>query len=147
LLEVVAGDLQEQAGAKGHRLTLEFCEDKPFVQGDRTLLMQLASNLLSNAIKYTPEDGHICVETQIVGEMAVVRFQDTGVGISEKDLPMIFEKFFRVQSEETRDVEGTGLGLAIVKSIVENHNGTIEVHSVVGKGSSFDVRLPLHFSA
>jgi signal transduction histidine kinase/DNA-binding response OmpR family regulator len=147
LLEEAVRELRDQALAKGHSLEMEFCEASPQVTGDRGLLMQLARNLLSNAIKYTPEDGHICVATRLDEAAVVIKFQDTGVGIPEDDLPLIWEKFFRVHSNETRDIEGTGLGLAIVKSIVENHRGEINVQSVTGEGSSFEVQLPLQVHA
>lgn len=143
LLKESAGELQDQALAKGHMMKLEFCENQPLIQGDRVLLQQLVHNLLSNAIKYTPENGQITLATEIDDGQVVVKFQDTGVGIPAEDLPFIFEKFFRVQTDETRDIEGTGLGLAIVKSIAENHSGKISVQSVVGEGSSFEVCLPL----
>jgi signal transduction histidine kinase/DNA-binding response OmpR family regulator len=143
LLEEAALDLRDQAHSKGHSLDLEFCDAIPQVKGDRSLLLQLASNLLNNAIKYTPENGHIYLATQIEGDTVVINFRDTGVGIPEEDLPMIFEKFYRVQNDETRDIEGTGLGLSIVKSIVENHGGHIEVESRLGIGTTFMINLPL----
>jgi signal transduction histidine kinase len=147
VLEDTATELQDQVQAKRHNLELKLCNGQIPIQGDRILLQQLVRNLLGNAIKYTPENGQITLSANIEDDHVLVKFQDTGVGIPSEDLPHIFEKFFRVRTDETRDIEGTGLGLAIVISIVENHNGTIEVHSVVGKGSSFDVRLPLHLPA
>jgi two-component system phosphate regulon sensor histidine kinase PhoR len=101
-------------------------------------------NLLSNAIKYTPQEGRITVKTQLDGHKLLVQFHDTGVGIAAEDLPNIFNKFYRVQNEATKDIEGTGLGLSIVKSIVENHGGRIDVESAAGKGSIFMVWLPIY---
>jgi signal transduction histidine kinase len=74
---------------------------------------------------------------------AVVRVRDTGYGIPAADVPFIFDKFYRVQSEATQDIEGNGLGLAIVKTIVEQHGGQVQVESIEGQGSCFSVRLPV----
>jgi signal transduction histidine kinase len=143
LLEEAAREAGDQVRSKGHTLELDFCDAQLTVCGDKTLLQQMIRNLLGNAIKYTPKDGKLIIKTAIESGMACIEFKDTGVGIPENDLPHIFEKFFRSQTDETRDIEGTGLGLAIVQSIVENHGGQIYVDSVVGEGSTFAVCLPL----
>jgi signal transduction histidine kinase/CheY-like chemotaxis protein len=146
LLGEIAREFADRVQAKGHTLKFDLCPEAPLVAGDRTLLQQMAHNLLGNAIKYTPTNGHITVATQMKslpsGSYAVICFQDTGVGIPSEDLPFIFNKFFRVHTEETKDIEGTGLGLAIVKSIVESHAGQIDVDSQYGKGTTFTVHLP-----
>ncbi len=113
------------------------------VVADADGLYQIASNLVSNAIKYTPEGGNIqvrCYEKDGFGCLEVV---DTGVGIPEKDLPRIFERFYRVDKARSREVGGTGLGLSIVKHLVGSMNGEIRVESRLGGGSKFTVRLPL----
>jgi signal transduction histidine kinase len=104
---------------------------------------QVINNLLSNAVKYTPEGGRISLETQISPHRAVIQIIDTGLGIPEDDIPRLFEKFYRVNRDEHMVSEGTGLGLAIVKAIVEQHNGSIWVESELGRGSVFNVLLPL----
>jgi len=135
--------LRDQALAKNQALELALCPEQPAIRGDRTLLQQLINNLLGNAIKYTPVDGKITLTTRLTSSQIDILFQDTGIGIPADDLPYIFNKFYRVANDDTRDIEGTGLGLAIVKSIVENHAGTITVDSQPGKGTVFTVRLPL----
>jgi len=147
VLEEATIELQDQIQAKGHYLELKFCDERLPIQGDRTLIQQLVRNLLGNAIKYTPENGQITLTSDIEDDHVSIKFQDTGVGIPSKDLPYVFEKFFRVQSDETRDIEGTGLGLAIVRSIVENHKGHIHVESSLGVGTTFTVNLPLSNNA
>jgi two-component system phosphate regulon sensor histidine kinase PhoR len=147
LLSQTAQELEDRAQAKGQALVLDFCQAQMLVRGDRTLMLQMMHNLLSNAIKYTPQEGTITVRTQADDQKLRIQFQDTGLGIPPEDLPNIFNKFFRVRNDATKDIEGTGLGLAIVKSIVENHAGRIDVESKVGEGSVFTVRLPLYHPA
>ncbi len=113
------------------------------VVGEGDALYQIASNLVSNAIKYTAEGGKVqirCYEKEGFGCFEVV---DTGLGIPEKDLPRIFERFYRVDKARSREVGGTGLGLSIVKHLVGAMNGEIRVESRLGVGSKFIVRLPL----
>jgi two-component system phosphate regulon sensor histidine kinase PhoR len=147
LLTQTSHELGDRAQSKGQALTLDFCPAQVLVRGDRTLLLQMAHNLLSNAIKYTPQEGKITLATQADGQKVRIQFQDTGLGIPPEDLPNIFNKFFRVQTDATKEIEGTGLGLSIVKSIVENHGGRIDVESKVGEGSVFTVRLPIYHPA
>ena len=106
-------------------------------------IAQVASNLIANAIHYNKPDGQIRVKVRAEGAEAVLTVRDTGPGISPEDLGQIFQRFFRVDQSRTRPAGGTGLGLAICKSIVEAHGGSIECESVVGKGSTFRVRLPM----
>jgi signal transduction histidine kinase len=100
------------------------------------------SNLVGNAVKFTPEGGIVTVSAREEKGEVVVEVEDTGIGIAPKDQVHLFEKFYRVSSEEMKDVEGTGLGLAIVKSIVEGHGGRIWVKSQPGQGSTFGFTLP-----
>jgi two-component system, OmpR family, phosphate regulon sensor histidine kinase PhoR len=101
-------------------------------------------HLLDNAIKYTEPGGTISVSGTIEQDQIILQVCDTGLGIPSIDLPFIFDKFYRA-SNTTGDMPGTGLGLAIVKSIVENHSGRIWVDSIVGKGTTFTIVLPLVF--
>lgn len=143
LLHDAIASIKDQAQAKGHILTFDEHPSAIEVNGDQTLLQQMVSNLLSNAVKYTTSAGHIYLSTHVIDGQAEIRIRDTGIGISEADLPLIFKKFYRVATDDTRDIDGTGLGLAIVQSIAENHRGTIEVESKVGYGTTFIVRLPM----
>lgn len=110
-------------------------------EGDGALLKQVWLNLLSNAIKFTPEGGKINVSLKREGDFAVVKVQDSGCGISEENLPHVFDKFFRASKE----VDGNGLGLAICKRVCELEGGTISAESggKAGEGTTFTVRLPL----
>jgi two-component system sensor histidine kinase BaeS len=105
-------------------------------------ISQSVSNLLSNAVKYTPEGGNITVVVEPEDGQVVVKIADDGIGISQEDLPHVFDKFYRVDSPETEDIIGSGLGLSIVKTIVEKHRGRIWVESELGQGTTFAIVLP-----
>jgi heavy metal sensor kinase len=112
-------------------------------QGDPTSLRRLFLILIDNAVKYTPSGGQVEVSLQRTGGYATVEVRDTGIGISEADLPNVFERFYRADKARTRELGGVGLGLSIGRWITEVHGGTIEVHSTPGRGSVFQVRLPV----
>jgi len=118
-------------------------EDQLQVLGDADRLKQLFLNLMDNAIKYTPSGGTVTLSFERQDQWARVSVADTGIGIPARDLPHIFERFYRVDKARSREKGGTGLGLAICKWIVEAHGGRIQVQSQVGKGSVFTVWLPL----
>jgi two-component system phosphate regulon sensor histidine kinase PhoR len=130
--------------AEVKRLKLKLYVEPPLqaVQGDRNNLGGVFTNLVHNAIKYTPEGGEIDIRVKGEAENIRVDVSDTGIGISKEDLPRIFDRFYRVKSEKTRQIVGTGLGLSIVKHIVEAHLGKIFVESEEGGGSTFTVVLP-----
>jgi two-component system phosphate regulon sensor histidine kinase PhoR len=107
------------------------------VFGDRDRLRQVLVNLVDNAIKYTERGGSVRVLAHADDAWCTVSVEDTGVGIEAEHLPRLFERFYRVTKDRSRDVGGTGLGLAIVKHIVEAHGGAIAVQSTVGEGSVF----------
>lgn len=143
VLANVADEFRPQADAKQHCLSIDLSGDPVYVSGDKIRLQQVARNLLGNAIKYTPNGGQITVISATENQMVYVKFKDTGFGIPEESLPHLFEKFFRVRTDQTQDIEGNGLGLAIVKSIIEQHGGIISVESLLGSGSTFSFSLPL----
>lgn len=143
LLEKVAGLMNIQAEAKKITLTLSIPEPLPLVMADRKNMEEVFINLLSNALKYTGEGGRVKIEASTKGGFLLVQVSDSGIGISSKDLPHIFDKFYRVKNPQTRKITGTGLGLHITKKIVEAHLGMVEVESELGVGSTFRVYLPL----
>ena len=105
---------------------------------------QVVSNLVSNAIKYTPEGGRIDVKLEKFDSQAAIIVSDTGVGINEDLLPLVFDSFRRGNGASTARHEGLGLGLAIVREIVAQHGGAVDVHSEgEGQGATFRVLLPL----
>jgi len=112
------------------------------VMADRSRLDQVLINLLDNAVKYSPQGGKVTVQAFEEGGMVRVSVQDTGIGIPAKDLPRLFERFYRVDEARSRDKGGTGLGLSIVKHIVQAHGGSVQVESAPGKGSTFSFTLP-----
>jgi signal transduction histidine kinase len=110
---------------------------------DAQRIHQVLQNLISNAIKYTPEGGDITLSYAVHDDQVVVDVADTGIGIPAHAIPFVFERFYRVPTEQHQSVEGTGLGLAIVKAIIEQHYGSIRVESEVNKGSTFRFTLPV----
>lgn len=131
--------------AKNHSLSISFRRDgstKEFF-GDRDRLEQVVTNIISNAVKYTPEGGEIHVACGVRYTEAYIRVSDNGIGIPEKDLPRIFERFYRVDKARSRESGGTGLGLAIAKELVELHGGRIKIESKEKKGTTVTVTLPM----
>ncbi len=134
--------LQERAVQKNITIANETVGGAlPTVLADQGRLEQVVINLLENAIKYTPDGGTIRLFAEESSEQVMVSIADTGIGIPFKDLPRIFERFYRVDEARTREQGGTGLGLAIVKHIVQLQGGTVSVTSEPGKGSLFSFTL------
>lgn len=113
------------------------------IECDEYRIEQVVTNLVDNALKYT-DKGSVSVTVKPDGAFAVLSVHDTGIGIPKESISRVFERFYRVDKARSRDTGGTGLGLSIVESIVSLHGGYIQVESVVGRGSTFTVRLPLH---
>ena len=114
----------------------------PKVLADRDRLKQVFVNLLDNAIKFNKDGGKIIFKADVLGNQVKVSVEDTGIGIPEKAIPRIFERFFRVDQARSREAGGTGLGLAIAKHIIEAHSGTVSCESKLGEGSQFSFTLP-----
>jgi signal transduction histidine kinase len=133
-----------QAKQKGISLGVELPRDLPHaIEADEALLHQALYNLVENAVKYTPEGGEVTIHLQTDPSDLTFAVQDSGIGIPEKDLPRLFEKFYRGTNREALAQRGTGLGLAIVKSIAERHGGNVRVESELGEGSTFYLQIPL----
>ena len=135
-------DLAPRAAHEGVAL-LHHLPKSSLVVADAVRIRQVVDNLLSNAVKYTPAGGTVTIRLldEPDGDVALV-IEDTGIGIDERELSRLFTRFFRTQDAEMRAIQGVGLGLAITKSIVESHDGHIEVQSRVGSGSASRVVLP-----
>ena len=134
--------MEPEAEAKGVELKLETVDPLPLVNADRENMAQVFINLISNAVKYNVEGGSVTISIQTKGEFVRISVADTGIGVPEKDLPKIFNRFYRVKNPQTRMIIGTGLGLPIVKGIVEAHHGSISIKSKEGEGATFTVLLP-----
>jgi two-component system phosphate regulon sensor histidine kinase PhoR len=141
--------LKAEADKKRIELSMQV-DDDIYIEADEDRLRQIVINLLSNGINYTPEGGKVKVQVEPIAvhpdvdyERVRIVISDTGMGIPKKDLPRIFERFYRVDKARSRSSGGTGLGLSIVKHLVELHKGTISVESEVGIGSRFTIELPV----
>ncbi|MDD5077586.1 MAG: ATP-binding protein [Candidatus Omnitrophica bacterium] len=138
--EVTAG-FKSQAKKKGLKIISELPEGLE-VLADKGKIEQVFANLISNAIKYNKENGSVRIYSEQMQDRVKIVIEDSGSGIPAKDLPRIFERFYRVDKARSRELGGTGLGLSIVKHIVELHSGTVGVESTEGLGSKFFFTLP-----
>lgn len=131
--------IRDRASKAG--IDLEVRVEATTVRGDRKDLSLLLANLLDNAVRYTGRGGSVRVRLAASGDEAVLTISDTGVGIPSRDLPRIFERFYRVDRARSRETGGTGLGLSIARHVAERHGGRVEVESELGRGSTFRVIL------
>ncbi|MGJ3240884.1 MAG: sensor histidine kinase [Anaerolineae bacterium] len=142
ILENADAVLEGMVAERQVTLQTRITPDAQFVQAEENLLESVLINLIGNAIKYNRMGGSVTVTSELNGQFIKIRVQDTGLGIPEADLNTIFERFYRVESKDHRQIEGTGIGLAIVKTVIEKHGGEIGVESVLGEGSTFYFTLP-----
>lgn len=138
---VVAG-LSNQAKAKSIAIRIDISKDIPQILADEVRIAQVLLNLIDNAIKYNRESGTVTISAKDKGKFVQIDVSDTGPGISEKDLPRLFERFYRVDKARSRQLGGTGLGLSIVKHIIEAHKGKVWAQSTLGQGSTFSFTIP-----
>ncbi len=144
VMESCIGIVAVLSKEKNIRLALDWKAPETLeVMGEDKRLQQIFLNLLSNAVKFTDQGGSITVMSSEIGGFVEIDVRDTGVGIHENHLDLIFDKFTQVNAELNRNTAGTGLGLTIAKKLVEAHGGTIRVSSSIGKGSTFTVSLPV----
>lgn len=135
--------IENEAVENGLELILDLPDQLPRVVGDRQQLKRALLNLLNNAVKFNSPGGSITIRASRSGKKIHASILDTGLGIPEESLSRIFEKFYRVPDHRDQ-VPGTGLGLSVVKQIIQDHGGSIEVNSIVGKGTSFQITLPIN---
>jgi PAS domain S-box-containing protein len=131
-----------QVKEKNIKLAVNIAPDLKTLRANPIRIRQMLDNLVGNAIKYTPVDGSVNIGMLMQGDQIVIKVEDTGLGIPPEEQGRVFEKFYRA-TNAAKGAEGSGLGLAIVKSIVDSHQGRVWVESIVGKGSTFIVLLPV----
>lgn len=141
LLEWVIKTLNPIANNKNISLTLN-APNKVQIQLDQEKIQQCLLNIIGNAVKYTPENGRIVVDLEENRDFIIINVRDNGIGIPEKDLPFIFDRFYRVDEARARKTGGTGLGLAISQQIIQLHQGSISVASQLGEGTHVAITLP-----
>jgi signal transduction histidine kinase len=143
VVRTCAVEAEKSASHNGLTFTLDAGRALLEVTGDAERLAQVIDNIFNNAIKFTPRGGQVGCSLRREGDDAVVRISDTGRGIPPEELEDVFVKFFRSPGVQSDAIPGTGIGLAISKAIVEAHGGSIDLDSMVGVGTTFEIRLPL----
>jgi two-component system sensor histidine kinase BaeS len=141
LLAGIAESAQAAADDKGIVLRVDVPDEPIVISADVDRLRQVVGNLVSNALRYTLSGGTATLCAHLDGEQAQIIVSDTGPGISAKDLPHIFDRFYRADAARDRASGGSGLGLAIARALIEAHGGTLSVASEPGQGTIFTVRL------
>ena len=143
LAETVRESISDLAAERNVALNFELPPHPLVFRGDRRQVEQAILNLMDNAVKYTQEGGQVQFKVFLANNMVHLAVRDTGPGIHPEHLPRIFERFYRVDRNRSRELGGTGLGLSIVKHIVQAHKGRVEVDSFPGRGSTFTIILPV----
>lgn len=143
LLHDVQKTYNHQAKQKKITLSTKTAFDLPEIEMDPQRMKEVLSNILDNALRYTPENGHITLSAELLGDSIEMRVKDSGPGVASDELDRIFERFYRTETSRTRDEGGSGLGFAIAKSIVEKHNGRIRAESQPGQGLTVIIRMPI----
>jgi signal transduction histidine kinase len=143
IIKETVSAIQAKALSKEQKVTADLADNLPLVEIDALRIKQVLNNLLSNAMAHTGKGGNITVTGRHQDKKLIISVTDTGEGIPPEDLPMIFERFYRVDKSRTRATGGSGLGLTIAKRLVETHGGSIGVTSQQGKGSVFTFSIPI----
>lgn len=142
MIETVTGNFELRVKNKNGTLITQIDAEGAFVKGDEVHITNVIFNLLDNAMKYSKENPEIKVATENRKDKIMISVQDNGIGIAKEHHAQIFDRFYRVPTGNVHDVKGFGLGLSYVKKIVDLHNGTIKVESVVNKGTKFKIYFP-----
>lgn len=142
-VDAALAGLELSARTKGILIVKDIPLDLPLVRVDPDSFREVLSNLISNAIKYNRPEGEVHIRALASGDRVVVDVKDTGFGIAEKEIPFLFEQFYRGKAKEVRQQEGTGIGLAIVEKIVRAHGGHIDVRSDLGNGTTFSIHVDM----
>jgi signal transduction histidine kinase len=143
VLQAVAQKANVLAAGKGLAFSHSVVSSPHTLFANQAALERLLLTVLDNAIKYTPAGGRVSLGVRLENSEASIEITDTGIGISEKDLPHVFERFYRADHARSRETRGSGLGLSIAKWIAEIHHGSIDLRSQAGQGTRVTIRLPL----
>ena len=143
VLQAVAQKANVLAAGRGLTFSRSFVPSTHALFANQPALERLFMTVLDNAINYTPPGGQVHLALRLEDSSAIIEVADTGIGIAEKDLPHVFERFYRADQARSRETRGSGLGLSIAKWIAESHNGSIELLSQPGHGTKVKIRLPL----
>jgi DNA-binding response OmpR family regulator len=144
LIRGITSSFESIAEQRDIKLIFYTSSDRILLYFDKDKMIKIMSNLLSNAFKYTEEGGEVTVSlSETDGSSIGIKIKDTGIGISEAELPKLFDRFYQVDSSHTRKYSGTGIGLALTRELVELHHGVIKVSSKPDEGSEFTIELPL----
>jgi two-component system sensor histidine kinase VicK len=143
-LALLMKEVEQETAAtiSGHSLIFEPVQET-WVNADRDKISQVFNNLISNAVKYSPPGSAIRVATVTKGNRVTVSVKDEGMGISETDLPRLFERYYRVKEAEAKHISGFGIGLYLCSEIIKHHGGNIWAESQLGNGSTFYFDLPV----
>jgi signal transduction histidine kinase len=140
IMSIVMRAIEDKS--RKHRIVADIPDKLPDLWADKDKMVQVFLNLLDNAIKFSPAGGKVVVKAGLKRKMVKCEIIDQGIGIAKKNIPRIFDKFFRVDNSDAYEIPGTGLGLPIVKHIVESHGGKISVTSQPDSGSTFNIFFP-----
>ena len=140
-------DWKKKLAAKHLKAVADVAKIVPIICADEARLREVFDNLLDNAVKYSSKSGEIRLEADRAGDQIALSVSDDGIGISQEDLPRIFERFYRADKARSRELGSTGLGLAIVKHIAQLHGGRVEAESELGRGTTVRVVLPLKMAS
>jgi two-component system phosphate regulon sensor histidine kinase PhoR len=141
LTKDIINSFEEQSEGKTVKVSMDKKYEPIYVKADRAKISQVLTNLIANSINYSNENGATTIRFYLINQSLITEISDNGIGIPEKDIPRLFERFYRVEQSRNRNEGGSGLGLAICKHIIESHNETISVKSKLGEGSTFSFSL------
>lgn len=139
----VLNNINLQVEEKGGKIDVDLEAENDLIMADEVHFTNVINNLLDNAVKYSKDNLHIKLSTKNAGNHLKIKIEDNGIGMNKETLHRIFEKFYRAHTGNVHNVKGFGLGLSYVKTMIDAHHGHIKAESVLGKGSSFTISLPL----
>ena len=144
MIEVAVESAARMAADRGSELKCNVTSDLPPISADRGQILQILDNLITNALRYGEPGTPVSITARLDGGMVHVEVADQGEGIPAEHIPRLTERFYRVDTSRSRGLGGTGLGLSIVKHIVERHRGRLTIESVIGRGTTIHVLLPIY---